>query len=754
MLFTDDLTPYAGSLSPELAQAVEEIKKYFKVDDLKVFQLDKWSIAVAAEYEISLPSRGAVGGLIKEKEPVLIQLSLGNYPDRAPLIRSNRKDFPKANLSHRYYTPPDVPATLCLVRENLDQWFATVTIADLLSVGEQWFYKAATGSLNEDGDEFDPIMLENYRGNHIYKYDTIYEVVQNDQRLLPDLPMAVLLSCNYFNSEESAGTLIFKSIMAVPFIILNEVREKLYEFYRQYNSDEAKADPLFSLLVWDSDHTEEGLYCTSLPNDYGKLKTYLAMRGIGLDQMLAATDRAGLQIKRGLPIIHAIRRPKKVIGYNGNYEFFNFVLLVPETGLKDLKDDSLVIFQKHIEPFSQNLAKALSGESRTNSTLFVGAGSLGSKMIIHDARTGKLNIGVSDQDTMLQHNLARHALYLNSIGTNKAKGIIDVIKGFYTLDSTRNFAAYDNRINVLNDNEIEKYQEIVETTASRQVLQHLTLRHISSSTRYSRCEIVDDGKLGLLYSEGINRNPRMDDLANTAIFFATKDMDLEVWRKNDAQREPTIVNIGLGCSSTTTILPDDVISLHASSFSRVLADDSDRKYSGGKGLIYLSIQNRQNGLMQLGSKSFSIDPFEVLNCEAGSGWTLRIFSGITQQLLNLCTAHQPKETGGVLVGVSNYKTKTIHVFSIVTEPQDSHGTCTGFTRGIKELPEQIDRIKHQTGEAIGYIGEWHTHPMDLEQLSSRDKQTIEELKLINNRVPIPTCAVVVTPKKILPFVFI
>ena len=104
-------------------------------------------------------------------------------------------------------------------------------------------------------------------------------------------------------------------------------------------------------------------------------------------------------------------------------------------------------------------------------------------------------------------------------------------------------------------------------------------------------------------------------------------------------------------------------------------------------------------------KKFNVAPFELLECQAGSGWQIRMQAGTTQKLLALCKKYKPVETGGVLVGLANYKMKVIHVFDVITEPQDSKGTCTGFTRGKKGLPEEIERIKKETGEVIGYIGE-------------------------------------------------
>ena len=59
----------------------------------------------------------------------------------------------------------------------------------------------------------------------------------------------------------------------------------------------------------------------------------------------------------------------------------------------------------------------------------------------------------------------------------------------------------------------------------------------------------------------------------------------------------------------------------------------------------------------------------------------------------------------------------------------------------------------KTGEVIGYIGEWHTHPMNLETLSGTDLNTIELLKEINKKTPIPTCAIIITQTKILPFIY-
>ena len=158
-------------------------------------------------------------------------------------------------------------------------------------------------------------------------------------------------------------------------------------------------------------------------------------------------------------------------------------------------------------------------------------------------------------------------------------------------------------------------------------------------------------------------------------------------------------------------------------------------------------------ILNFRSEVYNVQPFDSFLCKAGSNWEVRLKNGLTSRLLTLCIQKGKVETGGVLIGLANYKTKTIHVFDIIEESQDSKGNCTGFLRGIKGLPDQIESIKEKTGSVIGYIGEWHTHPMNMERLSARDKETIKELIIINRRYPIPTCAIIVTNNKILSFVF-
>jgi len=750
MLHSSSLEPYNGELSFEVKSAIEEISQYFGIINPKVLILDKWRVVVPVTYKVSLPSRGAVNGIdIQQEEPMLISLSLNKYPHKSPAILSDRKDFPRARLSHLYFTTSDEPARLCLVRNSPDEWFATIKMRDFLEVGGQWLYKAATGQLHEDGNEFDPTRLEgNVFVKHIYRYDLLNDIVSNDQRFVPELPVALFGGAQLLKGE---GISAYQTNVHVPFIAFERVRRAI-KALPERQGEEHHANPVFTFVFWEADDVIDDLYLTSRPENYGQLKTFFKLRGIDLHNALLKLEKIGAVLRGGQPIIFAVKRPRKVIGYNSNYEFVNFLISLPSGGVSAANDSTEVMIQGHIEPFSKDMSNYLSGRNHVPASLYIGAGSLGSKLILHDGRGGNINMGICDDDKMLLHNLTRHELFSEHVGENKAHAIAAVLKKFYSADNTDKIVAIDSNAIYLED-EFRQYDRIIDTTASVQVMNFLISKELPQNIRYYKAEIADEGALGLFYAEGFNRNPRMDDLVNLACFYATKNQRIRNWRMNDARRQTTSLNVGLGCSSTTTVMSDDIVSFHAGLFSRMLSKETTENGSGLTGILGLSSLDESKGLPNVSTEYVEVKAFEVLLCQCGSGWEVRLAGGIKEMLLRNCERHAPNETGGVLIGIANYKTRTIHVFDIISEPQGSKGTCNGFIRGAKSLPAEIEDIKRVTGDVIGYIGEWHTHPMNLKKLSTRDKETISELIVMNSTIPIPTCALIVTPDELLVYVY-
>src|SRR5436190_11467745 len=144
-LYSSEFKQYTGTVNKSIQEAIEEIKVFFDLQNVNLLAYDEYSIAIPVVFKVSLPTRGAVGGIdIKENEPCYIRIFLDGYPYSAPFIYSDRKNFPRQFLGHLYVTRGDnQPGGFCLVRNDLGEWFADKRMTDLLFVAKDWLFKAA-----------------------------------------------------------------------------------------------------------------------------------------------------------------------------------------------------------------------------------------------------------------------------------------------------------------------------------------------------------------------------------------------------------------------------------------------------------------------------------------------------------------------------------------------------------------------------------------------------------------------------------
>jgi Prokaryotic homologs of the JAB domain len=73
-------------------------------------------------------------------------------------------------------------------------------------------------------------------------------------------------------------------------------------------------------------------------------------------------------------------------------------------------------------------------------------------------------------------------------------------------------------------------------------------------------------------------------------------------------------------------------------------------------------------------------------------------------------ARAPLETGGVLFGLVDIPTRSIHLVDASPAPPDSVEARDGFQRGLQGVDELLESVRHKTARQVRYIGEWHSHP--------------------------------------------
>ena len=100
----------------------------------------------------------------------------------------------------------------------------------------------------------------------------------------------------------------------------------------------------------------------------------------------------------------------------------------------------------HRAPLTLKRAREISSQRRDldlGRLLFLGCGAIGSKVLLHLARSGQGKMTLADYDELSPHNLVRHALLSDGLGTGKAKGLKNAIKGMFYADTAVDIETFE-----------------------------------------------------------------------------------------------------------------------------------------------------------------------------------------------------------------------------------------------------------------------------------------------------------------------
>lgn len=756
--FSVDLPEFTGSIeNPDLQDSLYLLETLIGYK-IKFLDWGNNKIAVPVELEVDLPSLGNFDNLdIRSIEPVIIVFDLYNYPVEAPRVYSDRSDFPKNNLAHLYVSQDSRPPAFCYVRGNAAEWYSNRTIKDLLIRIRNWLRDAATGELTENGDEYEPLRLEGYVGTIIYDYDTMLGVVKNNTALKFDQEFSIAL----FERVNSGGSYTYKFVKLINVQNALATIKEVDEERKKNRDDVSRKKYYYGYVLWGDENSIRKEYEINIPDNWEAFKKfcdYYFVKYAMFEKFITTFSTLNEYIY--FPVIIGIRRPKPLIGYSSDIEFINLRFQMEDADVKEEKiiSNLPVRMLSHKQPLTMKLAAEISGRNllRQDRTVIFGCGALGSKVILHIARSGQTNMLLIDPDDISPHNLVRHGLFGEDEGENKAEALADRIKKIYPYESTKIYAGPSFKDGLIEKTTtFEKYKWILDFTASEAFFNKLNRLNSLDKNKVASASISDFGSLGILYVEGEGRNPRLDDLQAYLYSLSVSDADIENWLAREASATDTnslIVQVGVGCNSETTILADDIVSAHAAYFSGAIKREMDKNSNEGK--IYLH-QIAVKGDFHIQTKVLMVQPFIQFTAVNNPKWNIRFAPGIVEQLTTQFALAGAIETGGVLAGICNHKTKTIHVSGLVNAPRDSKRSPTQFIRGHAGLPSTISAIEKKSGGQVGYIGEWHTHPAGPDFLSEDDMESVDKHKneLAELPTPLPVFLSIVTPNGIFPYVF-
>ena len=728
-----------STLSSEIRAAILELGAAFPNESIQALHWNQHYVAVPLEVSIDLPTRGPVGDIdMHKQEPIFLLLHRRFYPHRAPSAWSNRRDFPASQLPHLNPTRPESPANFCLHRGNLDDWFAEHTVVDLVHRVRSWLRDAARDRLirKEDGFEFTRIV--GALGYAIYEPRTLtdlvcsawredgkagfrflwYDLLKNPSKdpLLGQDTYAIRLTCP-LQANDHAKPL--------------EVSSKLNSYHSEENQIERAQ---FGVMAWPSKERVVGRYFTELPDTLGQFIDWCEEFGIPIKSALQGYLTKELQLLSGVPVTLAIPRPQRLIGSRTRLELLNFIVSAggdhrPKDGAWDL--DAEVMSMGHRAPLTRERARYISSfaeDTTLGRILFLGCGAVGSKLALHLAKSGQTDLSLVDYDELSPHNMVRHGLLHDSTGRNKAEAL-------------------------------KAHTWLVDASASSVMLNALVETDLPDSLSCCRCEIADHGRLGVLSVEGRNRNPRLDDLQVFLFDMALRDRFIAQWLQNNkVQREQQVgspleeINVGISCSSETMRLSDELVSLHSASFATGFRRCATTKVPDGAGRLQVS-QYDEDGSLSNVVQHWDIPPGKLMIARNDPSWQVRLKYGLAAKMQELLRRAKPDETGGLLIGVVNSRRRIIYVARILSAPADSMSAPYAFVRGVLDVPETVSRIQELTGGMLGYVGEWHTHPMGGPDLSAQDRCAVAKIRRNLDSISLPTHVMIVTTRGFYSHVF-
>lgn len=767
-----------AKISSEIKNAVLELQRAFPDQDIKALYWNKNYIAIPLEIEIHLPTRGPVGDIdIRKQEPIFLLLHRLHYPHKAPSAWSNRKDFPAPQLPHLNPKPSGSPPNFCLHRGNLNNWFAEHTIVDFVQRVRSWLRDAARDRLIRREDGFEFTRITDSLGYTIYEPSKFTQLIYAAWR---NNNLASGFQFLWYNllKNPSKDPLLRKDTYATRLLCTLPIENTIPPLglslkVNDHHTEENRIERLlFGLLAWPGKKHICSRYFSEIPDRLGDFIPWCEGFGIPLESALQTYLSKSLHLLAGVPITIAIYRPQRVIGTRSRLELLNFVINAggdhwPNEGQWDY--DSKVSQMGHRVPLTQSRARDISSqpvEIDYGPLLFLGCGAIGSKLILHLAKSGQTNMTLVDYDEISPHNLVRHALLNESTGRNKAEALKEVIQGIFYADKSIKIETYkESALNLLvhQDGQVqEKLKEhswLIDTTASSMILNALVKATLPETLSCCRCEIADEGHLGLLSIEGSGRNPRLDDLQVLLFDMAIENPKLSWWlQRNREQREQQIgsvleeIAIGISCSSETMRLADDLVSLHAASFSNGFRKCERDGISNGAGRIQVSSYSKEGSLPSI-VEHIDILSMTIIDSRNDSSWQVRLKNGLIEKMKELLHRAKPNETGGLLIGMVNFKRKIIYVTRMLPASPDSVSSPYAFVRGIQDVPESLLRVQESTGGMLGYVGEWHTHPTGGPELSPIDKDAVSKIRRNLDSIPLPTHIMIVTSRGLYPHIY-
>jgi hypothetical protein len=351
---------------------------------------------------------------------------------------------------------------------------------------------------------------------------------------------------------------------------------------------------------------------------------------------------------------------------------------------------------------SRTTASAINGlpvSANDRSIACVGAGAIGSQVILNLARTGFGRWSIIDNDRLFPHNLARHALHEYAVGHHKATCVARIANDLTDGDE----AFFPIVADVLNPKDkkdalsaaFASADAVLDTSASVAVARHLS-DNLDASCRRVSVFVNPTGRDLVVIAEDAARRHRLASLEMQYYRALITNTDLAGHFAPTNERH----RYGQSCRDVSSSIPQDAMALHAAISSRALRTilgQDDAKVAVWRSDDTLAVTRVEI-------------PVSATTQVAMGEWTVRWDEHFLRRLHELRDTKLPNETGGVLIGSFDLERQIVYLVDTISSPPDSEEWPMLYIRGARGMKPKVESIMDTTDGALQYVGEWHSHP--------------------------------------------
>lgn len=329
--------------------------------------------------------------------------------------------------------------------------------------------------------------------------------------------------------------------------------------------------------------------------------------------------------------------------------------------------------------------------------VLVGSGALGSELLNLWVRAGWGTWTVVDSDHIKPHNIARHAAFFDQMGTPKAIACQALANSVYGKDEVVRAIVADasDTANPAVDAVLAAANLVIDCSAAVDFPRLATAS--SHSGRHASLFLTPSGAGSVLLLEDAERQVRLQAL------------EAQYYRailNNGWGQEHLVGNqgsfwSGASCRDISFRLPHSSIVAHAGN----LAEQLMRRYGLPQAVIQVWSRDAVSGRVE----AFDIEVHPSTLTRRAT-LSLHMDGGLELKLRQLRNAALPKETGGVLLGYHDVSTGDAVIVDALPAPPDSDHGEGHFVRGVDGLLDAYRDVQRRTGNVVGYLGEWHSHP--------------------------------------------